>query len=161
VDDFLFGIAGTKSLVILVKKRVIQFVKSDLKLELVGGEVVHTSSGKVSFLGLEISGSYNPKFSWRFSKALGKRQRVARRFIMQKRVKEDRILKALQLSLKKSIKTNLYANVNASFKLKLKFQAIKKHILFDNKFTCSSITSYKEFIKRIYFSHTFGATLYR
>lgn len=154
-DNLLFGIAGPKNLVILVKKRIIQFVKSDLKLELIGGEITHIASGKVLFLGVEISGVSHSKFPQRFNKALEKKKRVKNRLVMQRKIKEDRILKALQLGLKKAVKSNISVNIKDSSALKMKFQAIKNSILSEKTFAHSSITSYKEFLKSLYTTHVF------
>jgi Type II intron maturase/Reverse transcriptase (RNA-dependent DNA polymerase) len=155
VDDILFGVVGPKSLVVLVKKRVIQFVKSDLRLELIGGEVTHASFSKVLFLGVAVSGVSRSKSSWRFCKALEKRKRVVREFAILRRVKQDKVLRALQLGLKKAVKSVACSKVKNSYDFKLKFHAIKENILLDGTFIRSSIAGYKEFIKRIYLSYMF------
>jgi hypothetical protein len=155
VDDFLFGIAGPKSLVITIKKRVIQFVKSDLKLELVGGEVTHVSSGKISFLGLDISGASHFGFSPRFCNALEKKKRVVRRLAIQRKVKEDRTLKLFQLCAKKLVDKSFSNDVKGLFHFKLKFHVIIKNILSNNKFMCSNTAIYKEFIRCVYAGQTF------
>lgn len=155
IDDFLFGVAGPKSLVLLIKKRVVQFVKSDLKLELVGGEVTHVSSGKVSFLGIKICRVSCSGFSQRFCNALEKRRRVAFKSVVQQKVKEGKNLKVLQLRLKKLVEKSVFYDVKGLFNLKFKFQGIKKGILFNNKFVCPDIMQYKKFIKRFYLSQAF------
>jgi Type II intron maturase len=155
IDDFLFGVAGPKSLVLLIKKRVVQFVKSDLKLELVGGEVTHVSSGKVSFLGIKICRVSCAGLSQRFCNALEKRKRVAFKSLVQRKVKEGKNLKVLQLRLKKLVEKSVFYDVKGLFNLKFKFQGIKKGVLFNNKFICPDITLYKKFIKRFYLSQAF------
>ena len=155
LDDFLFGVAGPKSLVLLIKKRVVQFVKSDLKLELVGGEVTHVSSGKVSFLGINICIVSRSKLSKRFCNALEKKKRVTFKCVVRKKVKESRNLKVLHLRFKKLVEKNVFYDVKGLFNFKLKFQDIKKSILLRNKFVWPNIVIYKELIKRFYLSQAF------
>ena len=153
VDDFLFGVAGPKSLVNTLKKRVTQFVKSNLKLELIGGEVTHVSSGKILFLGLEVKGVAQFKFPRRLYYALEKRKSVIRNFVLQKHVKENTTLKYLLLSLRKAVKNSFFADVKDLPRWNFTLQAIKKAILFGSKFNCLTIANYREFVKRVYSSH--------
>lgn len=155
IDDFLFGVAGPKSLVLLIKKRVVQFVKSDLKLELVGGAVTHVSSGKVSFLGIKICRGLRSGSFQRFCNALEKRKRVALRFAVRRKAKESRHLKALELHFKKLVEKSVFYDVKGLFNLKFKFQGIEKGILFGNKFICLNTIIYKKFINRLYLGQGF------
>lgn len=155
IDDFLFGVAGPKSLVLLIKKRIVQFVKSDLKLELVGGEVTHVSSGKVSFLGIKICKVPRFRFSQRLCNALEKRRRIAFKFVVRREVKKGRDLKVLQLRFQKLVEKSVFYDVKGLFNLKFKFQGIKKGILFNHKLICLNSTVYKKFITRLYLSQAF------
>lgn len=122
---------------------------------MIGGEVTHASFSKVLFLGVAVSGVSRSKSSWRFCKALEKRKRVVREFAILRRVKQDKVLRALQLGLKKAVKSVACSKVKNSYDFKLKFHAIKENILLDGTFIRSSIAGYKEFIKRIYLSYMF------
>lgn len=155
VDDFLFGIAGPKSLVFLIKKRVVQFVKSDLKLELVGGEVTHASSSKISFLGIKIFRVFRSGSPQKFYNALEKRKRVEFKFVVRRRVKKSKHLKVLLLRFKQLIEKSVLYDIKGLFKFKLKFQDVKKGVLLNNKIICSNTTIYKKFIKRLYLSQAF------
>jgi Type II intron maturase len=151
VDDFLFGVTGPRSLALKIKKKIVQFVKSDLKLELVGGEVTHVSSGKVLFLGIEISGVPRPCLSRQLSNAMEKKKRAMRNLGVQQKIKEDRTLKVLTLRLKKLITTSVMCNVKNLFK----FKVTKNCLFLNDRFTHSNMIVYKEFIKRLFQSQTF------
>jgi hypothetical protein len=143
------------SLVTLIKKRIINFVKSNLKLELTKGEITHIASSKVSFLGMDISGVPYSQFSTKFGKVLEKKKRIKNRLIIQSNLKNARILKALQQALKKAVNEKKFINIKNSSDLKLKFQAIKESVVSDQKFSEVSVKSYKEFIKSLYITHKF------
>jgi retron-type reverse transcriptase len=158
VDEFLFGIAGPKELVNLIKKRIIIFAKSNLNLELTGGKITHIASGKISFLGMEISAIPHSKFLKRSAKILEKKKRIKNRLALQRSVRDSKILKAIQLSLKKAIRAKSLSNPKDFPNLKKKFQALRKSIISDREFAKSSITSYKEFIKSLYSVYIFVPT---
>ena len=153
VDNFLFGIAGPKELVIRVKKRILHFVKSNLKLELTGGEITHIASGKVVFLGVEISGVPHSKFPRRFGKAIEQKRNANNRLNQQQKVKDDRILKAIQLALKKAVRGNKLQNFKFPTDFKIKFRAIMETIISNEEFAAVSISTYKDFISAIYKTH--------
>lgn len=153
VDNFLFGIAGPKELVNKVKKRIIHFVKSNLKLELTGGKITHIASGKVTFLGVEISGVPHSKFPRRFGKATEQKKNANNKLTQQQKVKDDRILKAIQLALKKAIRGKEIQKSKFPTDFKMKFQAIMETIISDEEFTAVSISTYKDFINSIYKTH--------
>lgn len=155
MSDFLFGIAGSKELVNKIKKRIVQFTKSNLKLELIGGEITHVASGRVSFLGVEISGVLNFKFSRKFDKAAEQKKKANNKLILQQKVKDDRILKAIQLALKKAIRGNRANKSKFPSDFEIKFQAIKKSIILDEDFSKTNIRTYKDFINAIYKTHKF------
>ena len=62
---------------VTVKSRIVQFVNSELRPELAGGDISHISAESVKFLGMEIKPS--SKFRRRFGKAMEKRRRVRNR----------------------------------------------------------------------------------
>ncbi|OAE31780.1 hypothetical protein AXG93_3072s1030 [Marchantia polymorpha subsp. ruderalis] len=73
------GIAGPRELVATVKSRIVQFVNSELHLELTGGSISHISAESVKFLGMEIKVVPSSKLRRRFGKAMEKRRRVRNR----------------------------------------------------------------------------------
>lgn len=153
VDDFLLGIAGPKEFVDKIKKRIIHFARSNLKLELKGGEITHIASGKISFLDVDISGVPHPKFPWRLDKGTEQKRNANNRLTQQQKVKDDRILKAIQLALKKAIRGNEIQKYKLPTDFKMKFQAIKESILSNEEFSAVSINTYKDFINAIYKTH--------
>lgn len=158
IDNFLFGIAGPKELVNLIRKRIITFAKSNLKLELAGGKITHIASGKIFFLGMEISAVPHSKFPKRFVKALEKKKRIKNRLTLQREVKDSRILKAIQFSLKKAIRNKSFSSQKSFPDLKNKLQSLRESIISDKEFAKSSIANYKEFIKSLYSTYTFVPT---
>jgi retron-type reverse transcriptase len=152
LDGFLLGISGPKSLVETIKKRLTNFVKSDLKLELVGGEITHIASGKINFLGMEISALPHSKFSRRFGKALEKKKRIKNRLSLFRSIREARLGKVVQKALKKVLRGKCFLDVKD---LKDKFQAIKKEVLLNEEFSRSSINVFKVFIKSLTKSNIF------
>ena len=72
----LLGIAGSKDLVTKVRNKILAFTKSDLKLNLTGGEITHIRAGKVKFLGMWISFVPYSKFPRRFGKELENKKRA-------------------------------------------------------------------------------------
>lgn len=95
VDDLLLGIAGSKDLVRKIRNRILAFTKSDLKLDLTSGEITHIAVGKVKFLGMWISTLPHSKFPRRIGKALEKKKRVKNIILLQKKIKEERLLKGV------------------------------------------------------------------
>nr|YP_004927705.1 hypothetical protein TrlaMp54 [Treubia lacunosa]AEH99749.1 hypothetical protein TrlaMp54 [Treubia lacunosa] len=90
--NFLLGIAGPKELVVTVKSRIVQFVNSELHLELTGGLISHISAESVKFMGMRIKVVPSPKLRGRFGKAIEKRRRVRNRIFtlkVQERKRQD------------------------------------------------------------------------
>jgi hypothetical protein len=146
-DDFLLGIAGTKEMVMKIRDRLTTFVKSDLMLTLTGGEITHIAAGKVDFLGVVISAVPFSKFPRRFGKTLEKKKRVKNRIKLQKKVREERMLKTVRTALKKALKGNPNAkkDVNAA-ELNEKIEVIRNLVSQDNDFSVEYINVYKDFI---------------
>jgi len=146
-DDFLLGIAGTKEMVMKIRDRLTTFVKSDLKLTLTGGEITHIAAGKVDFLGVVVSAVPFSKFPRRFGKTLEKKKRVKNRIKLQKKVREERMLKIVRTALKKALKGNPNAkkDVNAA-ELNEKIEVIRNLVSQDNDFSVEYINVYKDFI---------------
>lgn len=93
--NFLVGIAGPRELVVTVKSRIVQFVNSELHLELTGGSISHISAESVKFLGMEIKVVPSSKLRRRFGKAMEKRRRVRNRIFtlkVQKRKRQDSLV---------------------------------------------------------------------
>jgi len=145
VDDFLLGIAGPKELVLKIRNRINTFVKSDLKLNLTGGEITHIGSGKVKFLGMIISAIPHSKFPSRFGKMLEKKKRVKNRIKLHKNIREERMLKIVRTALKKSLKGDSKVTKNST-ELREKIEALKDWVSQDTEFTKSSIDVYRQFI---------------
>lgn len=158
IDTFLFGIAGPRELVTHIRKRITNFVKSNLKLELTGGRITHVASGKVSFLGMDIYGISNSKFLGRIGKSLEKRKRMRNRLMLLRKNTKDKILRALQMSFKKIVLNKDSQLLKNSSELKMKFQAIKESIISDKGFYGLSVKSYKDFINSLYSTHDFVPT---
>lgn len=55
LDEFLLGIKGLKSLAADIKKKISQYIKSDLQLALISSELYNVKSSKVRYLGFDIS----------------------------------------------------------------------------------------------------------
>lgn len=153
-DDLLIGIAGPKELVVKIRKRVIQFAESNLKLNLTGGEITHIGAGKVKFLGVWVSGFSHSKFPRRFGKALEKKKRAKNRLLLLKQSKENRLLKVVDNALKKGFKGKSSLAKNPS-SLKNMAEELKYWISQDQEFSKGWISSYQEFIraatKSVYF----------
>ena len=145
VDNFLFGIAGPKSFVKNIRYRIITFVKSNLRLQLTGGEITHIGAGKVRFLGMILSSVPHSKFPRRFGKDLEKKKRIKTRIKLQRQVTEERLLKSVQTALKKALKGASKVNkVNTNIKEKI--SALKEWVSQDNEFSKEFSHSYREFI---------------
>jgi hypothetical protein len=116
-------------------------------LTLTGGEITHIAAGKVDFLGVVISAVPFSKFPRRFGKTLEKKKRVKNRIKLQKKVREERMLKTVRTVLKKALKGNSNAkkDVNAA-ELNKKIKAIKNLVSQDNNFFVEYINIYKNFI---------------
>jgi Type II intron maturase len=107
---------------------------------------------------MEISAIPHSKFLKRSAKILEKKKRIKNRLALQRSVRDSKILKAIQLSLKKAIRAKSLSNPKDFPNLKKKFQALRKSIISDREFAKSSITSYKEFIKSLYSVYIFVPT---
>jgi retron-type reverse transcriptase len=104
VDDLLLGIAGPKVLVVKIRDRLVTFAKSDLKLNLTGGEIMHIGAGKVKFLGMMISAIPLTKSPKRFGKRLEKIRKVKNKIKLQKEARDERELKIVRTVLRKALK---------------------------------------------------------
>lgn len=144
-DDLLMGIAGPKELVVKIRKRIVQFTESNLKLNLTGGKITHIGAGKVKFLGVWVSGVPYSKFPRRFGKALEKKKRAKNRLLLFKRSKEKRLLKVVDHALKKGLKSKRTLAKDPS-SLKNTVEELKSWILQDQEFSKGWINSYQEFI---------------
>jgi Type II intron maturase len=147
-DDFLLGIAGPKELVVKIRNRIQTFVKSDLKLNLMGGEITHIGAGKVKFLGMWISAVPHSKFTRRFGKMLEKKKRVKNRILLQKKIKEERLLKIVKRTFKKALKGNLKLIKNSP-ELRERTEVLKSCILQDPKFSKEWISTYQQFLRAL------------
>lgn len=146
-DDFLLGIAGTKEMVMKIRNRLTTFVKSDLKLTLTGGEITHIAAGKVDFLGVVVSAVPFSKSLRKFGKTLEIKKRVKNRIKLQKKVREERMLKTVRTALKKALKgnPNVKKDVNVA-ELNEKIEVIRNLVSQDNDFSVEYINVYKDFI---------------
>ena len=147
-DNLLLGIAGSKDLVMKVRNRILAFTKSDLKLNLTGGEITHIGAGKVKFLGMWISAVPHSKFPRRFGKALEKKKRVKNRLLLQKKIKEDQVLKVVRRTLLKALKGRRTRNINSS-EIRDKVEALKSHILEMPEFSKEWISTYHQFLRAL------------
>ena len=148
VDDFLLGIAGSKDLVIKVRNRIQAFIKSDLRLNLSGGKITHIGSGKVKFLGMWVSGVPHSKFPRRFGKTLEKKKRVKNRLLLQKKIKEDRMIKVVRRTLLRALKDKRTQNID-HFEIREKIEALKFQILHMSEFSKEWISTYQQFLQAL------------
>lgn len=151
VDDFILGISGPKDLVVTIKKRLISFVQSDLKLELSGGEITHIASGKIKFLGMLIHVIPHSKFPKRFGKDLEKKRKIKNRLSIFRNIKDVRLDKVVQLSLKKAVNKLIFSAGSTTKDLKLKkvVQAIWDEVRPKEKPTKETVVTYKDFIRSL------------
>jgi hypothetical protein len=147
VDDFLLGIAGSKELVIKIRNRIVTFVKSDLKLNLTGGEITHIGAGKVKFLGMIISAVPFSKFPKRFGKRLEKVKRVKNRIKIQKEIRKERELKVVRKVLRKALKGKS-KTVNKA-EIERSVSALRKQIHLDHDFSKEFADTYRQFFEAI------------
>jgi len=143
-DDFLIGVAGPKDLVVNIRKRIVEFVKSNLKLNLTGGEITHIGAGKVKFLGVWVSGVPFSKFPRRFGKILEKKKRAKNRLLLRKKAHEKRLLKVVDKVLKKAFKRR-GVPVDTEDLLK-NVEELKAWVAKDIEFSEGRIGSYKNFL---------------
>jgi hypothetical protein len=122
------GIAGSKYLVKKIRNRILAFTKSYLRLNLTGGEITHIRAGKVKFLGVWISAGLHSKFSQRFGKVLEKKKKVKDRLLLQKKIKEGRLIKIVRYALLKSLKGMRAQNIDF-LEVRKKVEALKHQIL--------------------------------
>lgn len=147
-DDVLLGVAGPKELVMKIRDRIQTFVKSDLKLNLTGGEITHIGSGKVKFLGMSIGAVPHSKFPRRFGKMLEKKKRVKNRILLHKKIKEDRLLKIVKQTIKKALRGNAKVRVNSS-EVREKVEALKAWVSQDADFSKDWVNTYQEFLRAL------------
>jgi len=146
-DDFLLGVAGPKELAVKIRKRLMDFALSNLKLTLTGGEITHIGAGKVKFLGVWVSGVPFSKFPRRFGKALEKKKRAKNRMLMHRQVKQDRLLKVVGKALKKAFKR--HGAPEATKDLQQNIEALRSWVANDEEFSKEWIKSYKEFLANV------------
>merc|ERR1712194_458771 len=104
---------GSKDLVTKVRNRILAFTKSDLKLNLTGGEITHIGAGKVKFLGMWLSVVPYSKFLRRFGKELENKKRVKNGLLLQKKLKEERLLKVVRRTFLKPLKGKRERNIDS------------------------------------------------
>jgi hypothetical protein len=146
VNDLLFGIAGSKDLVTKIRDRILFFSKSYLKVNLIGGEITQIGAGKVKFLGMWIRAVLQFKFPRRFGKALEKKKRVKNRFFLQKKTKEERLLKVTRRALLKALKDKRTRNINV-LEAREKVEALKFLILQIPEFSKEWGNIYSQFLQ--------------
>ena len=147
VDDFLLGIAGSKEVVSKIRDRIVTFVKSDLKLNLTGGEITHIGAGKVKFLGMIISAVPFSKFPRRFGKRLEKIKRVKNMIKLQKKLREERELIVIRTILRKALKKES-KSINKSEIIHM-VSALRKQINLDHDFSKEFANAYRQFFEVI------------
>lgn len=146
VNDLLFGIAGSKDLVTKIRDRILFFSKSYLKVNLIGGEITHIGAGKVKFLGMWIRAVLQFKFPARFGKASEKKKRMKNRFFLQKKTKEERLLKVTRCALLKVLKDKRTRNINV-LEAREKVEALKFLILQIPEFSKEWGNIYSQFLQ--------------
>lgn len=144
-DDLLLGIAGSKDLVKKVRDRIQTFVKSDLKLNLTGGEITHIGAGKVKFLGMWVSAVPHSKFPRRFGKMLEKKKRVKNRILLHKKIKEERLVKVVRRALLKALLDDRVRNID-HLELQKKIEALRFQISQDPEFSKEWFSTYRQFL---------------
>ena len=100
-DDFLIGIIGPRKYALQVKKDIINFLKSNLHLDVSKLELVNRNEGKVSFLGHFIklvSLKIKPRVQ---NKKIAAAQKVKRRILSRLKVNDQRLSRALFLRTQK------------------------------------------------------------
>ena len=147
VDDFLLGIAGPKELVVKIRDRIMTFLKSDLKLNLTGGEITHIGAGKVKFLGMMISAVPFSKFPRRFGKRLEKIKRVKNKIKLQKEIKDERELKVVRTVLRKALKGN--SKVANKPDIKSTVTTLREWVKLDHDFSKEFANTYRHFFDAI------------
>jgi group II intron reverse transcriptase/maturase len=147
VDDLLLGIAGPKELVVKIRDRLVTFVKSDLKLNLTGGEITHIGAGKIKFLGMMINGVPWSKFPRRFGKRLEKIKRVKNRIKLQKEIREERELKVVRTVLRKALKGA--SKVVDKPAIKSKVLALSEWANRDHDCSKEVVNTYRQFFEAI------------
>lgn len=146
-DDFLLGVAGPKELVVKIRNRIDKFCKSNLKLSLTGGNITHIASGKVKFLGVWVSGVPFSKFPRRFGKTLEKKKRAKNRLLLQKQIRENRLLKVADKVVKKAFR-KAKADKNSE-NLRSQVESLKTWVSSDPEFSEGCIESYKGFLEAL------------
>lgn len=146
-DDFLLGIAGPKELVKKIQKRIVTFVRSDLKLNLTGGEITHIGAGKVKFLGMIISAVPHSKFPRRFGKRIEKVKRVKNRIKLQKEIRKERELKVVRKVLRKALKGD--SKVINKAEIERSVLALREQIHLDHDFSKEFADTYRQFFEAI------------
>ena len=142
-DDFLLGVAGPKELVTKIRDRIIHFVKSNLKLNLIDGKITHIGAGKVNFLGMVISGVPFSKFPRRFGKTLEKKKRAKNRLLLRKRANEQRLFKIVDKVLKKAFRRKGLPVDTED--LRKNVESLKAWVKQDEEFSKEWVNSYKDF----------------
>merc|ERR1712127_31037 len=113
-----------------------------------GGEITHIGAGKVKFLGMWISGVPHSKFPRRFGKTVEKKKRVKNRLLLQKKIKEERLLKVVRRALLKALKDKRTRNID-SLEARGKVEALKFHISQMPEFSKEWISTYRQFLQAL------------
>jgi DNA-binding transcriptional regulator YiaG len=141
------GIAGPKELVVKIRDRLVTFVKSDLKHNLTGGEIIHIGAGKVKFLGMMISAVSFSKFPRRFDKRLEKMRRVKNRIKLQKEIRDERVLKVVRTVLRKALKCTSKAVDRPDIKSTV--SALREWVNLNHDFSKEFANTYRQFFEAI------------
>jgi retron-type reverse transcriptase len=148
-DDLLLGIAGSKDLVLKIRNRILTFAKSNLKLNLMNGKITHIEAGKVKFLGMWISAAPCSKFPQRFRKISEKKKRVKNRLLLQKNVKDERLMKVVRCTLLKVLKDNRTKKNIDFVKIRETVEALKYQISQLPEFSKEWISTYRQFLQAL------------
>ena len=161
LDEILLGISGSKKLVEIIEKRLTNFIKFNLNLKLTKQTVIHITSGKLNFLGMEINAIPHSKFFKKFGKISENKKKINHRLTLIKNIKEAKLQKATQTVLKKTLRKNNFLNIKNSHKLKKKIWTIKKEVLLNEEFSKANIDTYRKFIKSLIRSKFFVPTFFK
>ena len=141
------GIAGPKELVRKIQKRIVTFVKSDLKLNISEGKITHIGAGKVNFLGMIISAVSYSKFSRNFGKRIEKVKRVKNRIKLQKEIRKKRELKVVRKVLRKALKGD--SKTISKIEIDKSVLALKSQINLNYDFSKQFADIYRQFFEAI------------
>lgn len=95
-----------------------------------------------------ISGVPHSKFPRRFGKALEKKKRVKNRLLLQKEIKEERLLKVVRRVLLKALKDKRTRNIDP-LEVREKVEALKFRISQMPEFSMGWISTYRRFLQTL------------